>query len=146
MFKGVFPVYGLIFKIGTKGRTSTDTDMKEVEELESCGLSIDGTIDEWTNMASQGWGSALMTGKKFSMDLKGKRSIGDAGNDYIADTAWKDGLDCSSMAEITFPDGAKLEFDCVINVTNPGTGESTNVAGLEFTLQSDGKPDYTPAA
>ena len=46
----------------------------------------------------------------------------------------------------TFPSGAKLEFDCVINVTTPGGGDSTNVDSLEFDLMSDGKPTYTPAS
>ena len=45
-----------------------------------------------------------------------------------------------------FPSGAKLEFDCVLSVTNPGGGDSTNVAGLEFEVQSDGKPTFTTAA
>lgn len=58
----------------------------------------------------------------------------------------KTGEDCNSKAEWTFPSGAKLEFDCVINVTTPGGGDSTNVDSLEFDLMSDGKPTYTPEA
>ena len=70
---------------------------------------------------------------------------GGSGNDYVAGLAWKTGEDCNSKAEWTFPSGAKLEFDCVINVTTPGGGDSTNVDSLEFDLMSDGKPTYTPA-
>lgn len=144
-FSGVFPVYNLTFKIGTKGKSSTEEDMAEIADLESFGISIDGGVEDWTPMTTAGWARALMTGKKFSIDMKGKRTVGDKGNDYIADTAWKDGLDCSSKGEIAFPDGAKLTFDCVVSVTNVGGGDSTNVAPLEFTLQGDGKPKYTPA-
>ena len=32
------------------------------------------------------------------------------------------------------------------SVTNPGGGESRNVAGLEFDVMSNGKPTFTPAA
>lgn len=145
-FSGVFPVYNLVFKIGTKGKTSAEADMVPIADLESFGISIDGGVEEWTPMTTQGWARALMTSKKFSIDLKGKRNVGDAGNDYVADTAWKDGLDCTSKGAIDFPDGAKLTFDCVINVTNVGGGDSTNVAPLEFTMQGDGRPVYTPAA
>lgn len=144
-FSGVFPVYNLTFKIGTKGKASTEEDMAEIADLESFGISIDGGVEDWTPMTTAGWARALMTGKKFSIDMKGKRTVGDKGNDYIADTAWKDGLDCSSKGEIEFPDGAKLTFDCVVNVSNVGGGDSTNVAPLEFTLQGDGRPKYTPA-
>ena len=86
-----------------------------------------------------------MTGKKFTVGLNGKRNVGDKGNDYVAETAWKDGLDCSTKGEIEFPDGAKLTYNCVINVKNVGGGDSTNVAPLEFDMQGDGKPTYTPA-
>jgi hypothetical protein len=143
---GVFPVYNLVFKIGSKGLASVaPTDFVTIADLETFGIKIAGKVENWTPMDTAGWARSLMTGKDFSISLKGKRNVGDVGNDYIADTAWKDGLDCSSKAEIDFPDGAKLTFDCVIDVTNVGGGDSTNVAPLEFDLKGDGKPTYTPA-
>ncbi|MFL0245527.1 phage tail tube protein [Candidatus Clostridium stratigraminis] len=145
-FKGVFPVYNLVFKIGIKGAASAQpTDFVPIADMENFGIKIDGKVENWTSMTTAGWQRSLMTGKAFSISLKGKRSVGDPGNDYVADTAWKDGLDCSSKAEIDFPDGGKLTFDCVINVTNVGGDDSTKVAPLEFDLQGDGKPIYTPA-
>lgn len=145
-FAGVFPVYNLKFKIGTKGKLSVlPEDMKVIADMETFGISIDGNVENWTPMNTAGWARALMTGKSFSISLNGKRNVGDAGNDYVAELAWKDGLDCSSKGEIEFPDGAKLTFDCVVNVTNVGGGDSTNVAPLELELVGDGKPVYTPA-
>lgn len=144
-FVGVFPVYNIVFKIGTKGKTSAEEDMKPIADLESFGLSIEGNVESWTPMTTNGWARNLMTGKGFSFDLKGKRNIGDAGNDYVADLAWKDGLNCSTKGEVVFPDGSKLAFNCVVNTTNPGGGDSTNVAPLEFTLTGDGAPTWTPA-
>lgn len=144
-FSGVFPVYNLIFKIGTKGKTSTEQDMKPIADMDTFSISIDGTVEEWTPMTTAGWSRALMTGKKFTVGLNGKRNVGDAGNDYVASTAWKDGLECSTKAEIQFPDGSKLKYDCVINVKNIGGGDSTNVAPLEFDMQGDGKPEFIQA-
>lgn len=144
-FNGVFPVYNLKFKVGTNGRASGSSEMVTIADMETFSISIDGTVEEWTPMNTNGWANSLMTGKKFSVSLNGKRHIGDAGNDYVASMAWKDGLDCSTKGEIEFPDGAKLTFNCVINVKNVGGGDSTNVAPLEFDMQGDGKPVYTPA-
>lgn len=145
-FAGVYPVYNLIFKIGTKGKASElPGDMKEIADMETFGMSIDGNVENWTPMNTAGWARALMTGKSFSISLNGKRNVGDEGNDYVAALAWKDGLDCSSKGEIEFPDGSKLTFDCVVNVTNTSGADSTNVAPLEFELIGDGKPVYTPA-
>lgn len=142
---GVFPVYDMVFEIGINGKESTDAEMVPIADLESFGLSVEGNVETWTPMTTQGWQRALMTGKSFSLDLKGKRNIGDPGNDYVAARTWEDGLDCSTKGAIKFPDGAKLTFDCVVNTTNPGGGDSTNVAPLEFTLQGDGKPVYVPS-
>jgi hypothetical protein len=142
---GVFPVYNLKFNIGTKGKASTQTDMKTIADMESFSIAIDGKVEKWTPMTTAGWERALMTGKAFSVSLKGKRNIGDPGNDYVADTAWKDGLDCSTKGEIEFPNGAKLAFDCAIDVKNVAGGDSSNVAPLEFDLIGDGKPTWTAA-
>ena len=143
---GVYPVYKNVFKIGTKGLASAlPADMVAIADIETFSPSIDGTVEEWTPMNTEGWVRALMTGKKLTVSLSGKRNEGDAGNDYVAGLAWKDGLDCSTKAEWTFPSGAKLSFNCVVNVTTPGGGDSTNVDGLEFELICDGKPTFTPA-
>lgn len=143
---GTFPVYKNIFKIGTKGKASVaPADFVPIADMETFSPSIDGTVEEWTPMNTDGWARAIMTGKKFSVSLAGKRTSGDAGNDYVADLAWKDGLDCSTKCEWNFPSGAKLTFDCVVNVTTPGGGDSTNVDGLEFELIGDGKPVFTAA-
>lgn len=142
---GVYPVFNLDFKIGTAGRESTEEDMKTIKDMESFSVSIDGSVEEWTPMDTEGWTRRLMTGKGFTITLNGKRHVGDPGNDYVAGMAWKSGLDCSSRAAITFPNGDKLEFDCIINVTTPFGGDSTNVSTLEFELQSDGKPEYIEA-
>lgn len=143
---GVYPVFNINFKIGINGRESTEQDMVIIKDMETFSPSIDGNIEEWTPMDTEGWVRRLSTGKGFTISLSGKRHVGDPGNDYIASLAWKSGIECSSKAEIEFPDGDRLEFDCVVNVTTPFGGDSTNVSTLEFELQSDGKPVYIPAA
>lgn len=143
---GVYPVFENKFKIGTKGRTSVDDDMKAVSSLETFSVEIDGNVEEWTPMETEGWKRRMVTGKSLTITLSGKREIGDEGNDYVASNAWGTGSDCDTKFEWEFPDGAKLAFDCVLSVTNPGSGDATDVAALEFEVHSDGKPTYTPAA
>jgi hypothetical protein len=141
---GVFPVFENKFKVGTKGETSTESDMSAVMEMETFSVKMDGKVEEWTPMDAEGWTKRLMTGKGFTITLSGKRYNGDPGNDYVAGLAWKSGRDCSSKFVWEFPSGGKLEFNCVINVTAPGGGDSTNVDKLEFDVMSHGKPVYTP--
>ena len=142
----VYPVHNNVFKFGTKGLESVDGDMVMPSDLEYFAPSIDGTLEEWYAMDASGWAKSAMTGKKLSFSFKGKRSVGNTGNDYIAGLAWKFGQDVMTKFEWTMVSGAKLSGDVVINVTTPGGGDSTNVDTLEFEAVFYGKPTYTPAA
>lgn len=88
-----------------------------------------------------------MTAKSVTISVKGKRTIGDAGNDEIAELAFKNGTAAQLPFKWTFPNGASVLFkNAVISVTANGAGASTDVAPLEFEVMSNGKPEYTPAA
>lgn len=141
----VFPVFDLEFKIGTKGKDSSESDMVTIKDMESFALAIEGNTSKWNPMDMQGWGRALMTGKGMTISLKGKRHVGDPGNDYVASVAFKDGLDCSTKGAVEFPDGSKLTFDCVLDIKSFLGGESQDVAPLEFDMIVDGKPVFTEA-
>lgn len=143
---GVFPVYDNVFKIGTAGKTSQAADMKTIADCETFSLSMDNNIEEWTPMTTEGWIRRMQTGKGFSISISGKRNVGDDGNDYVASKLFATGADVETKFEWTFPDGTVVAFDCIISVSNAGTGDSTNVAPLEFEVMSNGKPTVTPAA
>ena len=88
----------------------------------------------------------LLTAKGVTISITAKRHLGDDGNDFVAGLAWKNGRDAEADFKWTFPNGDVVTFaDAVINVTNIGSAESTNVAPLEFEVQSNGKPTYTAA-
>lgn len=138
-------MYNNKFKIGVKGLASTDSDMVTIAELENFAPSIEGGVEEWNSMTAEGWGDAMMTSKKLSFSFSGKRAYGDAGNDYVAGLAWKSGNDVVTKFEWEFPSGAKVTFDCIVNVTTPGGGDSTAVEALEFEIICKGKPTYAAA-
>lgn len=143
---GVFPVFENKFKIGKNGRESTEQEMVTIAEMETFSVSIDGNTEEWSPMEAEGWLNRMVTGKALGISMSGKRMIGDAGNDYVAERAWKTGTDCDSKFEWIFPSGGTLAFDCIVNVSNVGGGDSRNVGGLEFEVLSCGRPTYTPPA
>ncbi|WP_091014780.1 phage tail tube protein [Paenibacillus amylolyticus] len=142
---GVFPVHNNIFKVGIKGRESTDTDMKTIKDLENFAPAIDGNTEEWSAMDQAGWTRRAVTGKSLSFSFSGKRNYGDPGNDYVAGLMLGTGQEVETIFEWTMPSGAKLTMNCVINLTTPAGGDSTNIDGLEFELLSDGKPDFEKA-
>lgn len=88
-----------------------------------------------------------MTGKDVTVSVSAKRNVGDAGNDMVAGISFESGHSSEKDFAINFPDGSKAWFkNAVISVTNNSGGDSTNVAPLEFTVMSNGKPVFTPAA
>ena len=139
---GVYPVYEHQFQICTTGRATKDNPgtYKDIADMESFSVSFDDNVEEWTPMTAEGWVRRLKTGKGITISINGKRNVGDAGNDYIAGLAFKNGADCNSTLKWTFPDGTAYLIHCVINVTAIG-GDSTNVDPLEFECLSDGKPE-----
>ena len=143
---GVYPVFNNVFKIGTAGRSSQSADMKTIADCETFSLSMDNNVEEWTPMTTEGWIRRMQTGKGFSISISGKRNVGDDGNDYVAGKLFATGQDVETKFEWEFADGTKVSFDCIISVSNAGTGDSTNVAPLEFEVMSDGAPTITPAA
>lgn len=142
---GVFPVYDLKFKIGTNGENSTESEMKNIAEMNNFSMSVTSDAQEWNPMEANGWRKLLVTAKALTISLSGKRSYGDDGNDYVAGLALKNGRDCNSKLELEFPNGDKLEMDCVVKVTNWVGGESTDIQPLEFDLESNGEPIFTAA-
>ena len=140
-----YPVFKNTFKIGSKGLTSTTTDMVIIANLENFAPSIEGGVEEWNPMEAEGWGDAMMTAKKLSFSFSGKRTYGDTGNDYVAGLAWLSGNDVVTKFEWTLPSGAKVAFNCIVNVKTPGGGDSTALDALEFDVLCKGKPTFTPA-
>jgi len=141
--KGVNPVNEITFGVSITGRPETgEATSTVVKDAESLSISIDGSVEEWNAMDMAGWTRRLMTAKSISVSMGGKRNYGDSGNDYVASLAWKNGQDCNSVFFIIFPNGDKLQFDCVINVTSMG-GDATAIDALEWEALSDGKPKYT---
>ena len=139
---GVFPVHVNQFEINT-GEEAWVT----VAELEEVNVSIDNNTETWKSFAGEGWDSALVTGKSAKIDIKGKRCIGDAGNDYIAEKLLANGQDAYIPARVNFADGKVLTWEkMACAVANAGTGgKATDVGALEATLTGHGKPELTEA-
>lgn len=141
----VYPVHSNKFKFGIDGLSSAEGKMVVPKDLTNFAPSIDGTTEDWFAMDAEGWSKTAVVGKKLSFSFQGKRSVGDPGNDYIAGLALKMGQDAMTKFEWTMVSGAKMAFDCVINVTTPGGGDTAALDALEFEAICYGKPSFTPA-
>lgn len=138
---GVYPCYENQFATGASSEAS-----HPIADMESFSVSLDSGTEEWKPYEGQGWTSRLMTAKSITISAKGKRNVGDTGNDYVAGKFMCNGKDAEGYFCWTFPDGSKLEFEnAVFDITALGAADSTNVAPLEFDVMSNGKPKYTPA-
>ena len=108
---GVFPVHNNIFKFGVGGLDSTEQQMLTPANLENFQPHFDNTLEQWFAMEQEGWRSALLTGKGWSISFKGKRTIGDAANDYIAGLMLKIGRKACTKSRC-FPMPEYLKMRC----------------------------------
>lgn len=141
MKSGVYPCYENQFQIGTAAGGEASA---AIADCETFGVSLDNGVEEWTPFETEGWVRRLMTAKSITISVTGKRNVGDEGNDAVAALSFANGRDAERNFKWTFPDGTTVEFEnAVINVKNPGAGDSTLVAPLEFDVMSNGKPKVT---
>lgn len=139
----VYPVHNNKFFISTTGRSGEADTI--IRGLENFAPSINANTETWTPMDEGGWERNQVTGKGLSLSFSGKRQYGDTGNDYIAGLMLGTGVSVQSKFKWEMPSGATLSGDCVINVTTPAGGDSTNIDSLEFEILSDGKPTFVAA-
>jgi len=138
----VYPVNANSIKV-KKHSGATAGEYATIADMESASIAVDTGVETWYGLAEGGWQKALATSKALTVDMAGKRSYGDTGNDLIASMWNTNGVDALADVEISLPDGAKLTFTAVVQVTNIWGGDSTAVGVLEFSLICDGKPEYT---
>ena len=143
---GVYPCYENQFQIDTAASGGT-ASLKNIADCVTFSVSFDNGVEEWNPFDTEGWTRRLMTSKSITISVTAKRNVGDAGNDFVAGLAWKNGRNAEADTQWTFPDGTVVKFTkAVNNVKNVGSGDSTAVAPLEFDIMSNGKPEITPAA
>lgn len=141
---GVYPCYEEQFKVDTSD--SSTPSFATIADMETYSVSFDNTVQEWNPYDAEGWVRRLMTAKSVTISVQGKRNVGDTGNDFIASLALKNGREAEAGFQWTFADGTVVEFpNSVFNITAIGAADATNVAPLEFEVQSNGKPTVTAA-
>lgn len=132
-------------KVKIKTSTATPAVYSEIADLEELNLSIENNTETWYSINDGGWQNALLTGKALSGSFSGKRTLGNAGNDYLEGLRYKIGKEAEADWQIEFPDGSKLEFTAVTALTDI-LGSATDVAPLSGDLTGKGKPTFTPAS
>lgn len=141
---GVFPCYENQFKVGPAG---SEAPTNAIADMEEYSVTFDNGVEEWNAYGEEGWIKRHMTSKSVKIAVKGKRNIGDTGNDMVAAIALKNGKQAQLNVLWTFPDGSTLLLaNAVISVSALNAAASTNMGPLEFEIQSNGKPTFTPAA
>ena len=138
---GVFPVHAGNFEVEVT-KSGETKEWVTVAELEEVNVEVDNNTETWNSFSAGGWQSALVTGKAAKISIKGKRCIGDAGNDLIAGKLLLSGQDAYIACRITHPDGTTLTWDkaaCAVKNNGAG-GKATDVGALEAELTCHGKP------
>ena len=143
--KGVYPVHAGSFEVNTS--KTEEPAWSKIAELEEVNIEVENTTETWNSFSEGGWQSALVTGKAAKITLKGKRCIGDAGNDLIASKMLLTGQDAYVNARVVHPDATTLEWAqmaCAVKNNGAG-GKATDVGALEAELTAHGAPKESKA-
>ena len=143
--KGVYPVHVGSFEVNTS--KTEEAAWSKIAELEEANIEVENTTETWNSFSEGGWQSALVTGKAAKITLKGKRCIGDPGNDLIASKMLLTGQDAYVNARVIHPDGTTLEWAqmaCAVKNNGAG-GKATDVGALEAELTAHGAPKESKA-
>ena len=132
------------FKIATDGLAGTA--YATIAGVENCEISISATVQKWKEMAWHGFTNALKTGLEVSITMSGKRSYGDAGNDYVCGTAFKLNDEAASSMQWTTPAGEVITFPVCIDVKKIAGGAADDVDAFEAEFVMRGVPTITPKA
>lgn len=116
-----------------------------IADIEEVSLSVENNIETWYSMTDGGWQNALLTAKALSGSFSGKRTLGDAGNDYLDSLRYNIGKAAEADFQVGLPNGATLEFTAIVGLTDV-LGAATDVVPLSGDLTGKGKPTFTPAA
>lgn len=132
-------------KVKTSTSSAQTAVYSEIADLEEVSLSLENNTETWYSIKDGGWQNALLTAKALTGSFSGKRTLGDAGNDYLESLRYNIGKSAEADWQIEFPDGSKLEFTAVTALTDI-LGAATDVAPLSGDLTGKGKPTFTPAS
>ena len=136
---GQYAISECVVKVKT-----ADSTFSPIADLEEFNVTVENNIETWYSISDGGWQNALLTAKAFSGSFSGKRTLGDAGNDFIDGLRFNIGKAAEADFEIDFPNGDKLTFTAVVGLTDL-MGGATGVAPLSGDLTGKGKPTFTPA-
>ena len=142
---GQYAVSECKVKVKTSAASDQPAVYSEIADLEEVSLSLENNTETWYSIKDGGWQNALLTAKALTGSFSGKRTLGDAGNDYLESLRYKIGKSAEADWQIEFPDGSKLEFTAVTALTDM-LGAATDVAPLSGDLTGKGKPTFTPAS
>lgn len=142
---GQYAVSECKVKVKTSAASAPTAVYSEIADLEEVSLSLENNTETWYSIKDGGWQNALLTAKALTGSFSGKRTLGDAGNDYLESLRYNIGKSAEADWQIEFPDGSKLEFTAVTALTDI-LGAATDVAPLSGDLTGKGKPTFTPAS
>lgn len=142
---GQYAVSECKVKVKTSTSSAQTAVYSEIADLEEISLTLENNTETWYSIKDGGWQNALLTAKALTGSFSGKRTLGDAGNDYLESLRYNIGKSAEADWQIEFPDGSKLEFTAVTALTDI-LGAATNVAPLSGDLTGKGKPTFTPAS
>ena len=132
-------------EIGTSYSASSWTYKELAEGIESMTPNFTELNQVFHFLSDDGFAQNEVTGAEPSIQITGRRVVGDDAQDYIVGKAFALGDDRKSSVKIT-AEGKVITCDCTITDVIGFGGNSTDVNQFGCTIRFNGKPTVTTAA
>lgn len=139
------PVWKNKIEIGTTYATSAWSYSELAEGIEGMTPNFTEMNSVFHFLKDEGWAHNEVTGAEPTIQVTGRRVVGDAAQDYIAGKQFALGPDRNSSVKIT-AEGQIITCDCTITDVVCFGGNSTDVNQFGCTIRFNGKPTITSAS
>jgi len=133
---------GVEFTPGTGGAAGTWTYATLCKGIEGMTFNSGEQNQQYFFLCGNGYAHNETTGSAPSIQITGRRVVGDAAQDYIASKQFSLGTDRNTSVKIT-AEGQVITCDCTIGDVVSFGGNTLDVNNFSCTLYFNGQPTVT---
>lgn len=133
--------YETTFEIDTSA-TSTPS-WAQLKGFTNFSKAMNEVVEQFAFLDEDGWGRSEVVGAQPTIELTGKRIVGDTAQDFIFDKQYT--LGSRHVSYKMTKDGKVLTGDCTLANIDDGGGDAQALGEVSLTIHFNGAPEVSDA-
>lgn len=138
-------VYEFVAELDITPSAAERTYKRLYEGIGNLQPALNEVLDQEPWLSGQGHGRTDVTGMQLTLNLTGKRVVGDEVQDYCFSPGVMFGLGTArrTTLRLTFPDGMQIVQPVTLANLSPGGGAANNGSAIAINIHGNGAPQIT---